>query len=69
MRNGASRKAWSHGSIPAYPYPARGTRFHNWTFAYLDGNELGINLMLMPRHGSKLGPYAFSATLIHSGKH
>ena len=69
LRNGASRKAWSHGSIPAYPYPARGTTFHNWTFAYLDGNELGINLMLMPRHGSKLGPYAFSMTLIHSGKH
>jgi len=68
MRNGASLKAWSHGSIPAYPYPARGTKFHNWTFAYLDGNELGINLMLMPRHGSKLGPYAFSVTLIRSGK-
>jgi hypothetical protein len=68
MRNGASRKAWSHGSIPAYPYPARGTTFHNWTFAYLDGNELGLNLMLMPRHGSKLGPYAFSVTLIRSGK-
>ena len=68
MRNGASRKAWSHGSIPAYPYPARGTTFHNWTFAYLDGNELGINLMLMPRHGSKLGPYAFSVTLIRSGR-
>ncbi len=68
MRNGASRKAWSHGSIPAYPYPARGTKFHSWTFAYRDGNELGINLMLMPRRGSKLGPYAFSMTLIHSGR-
>jgi hypothetical protein len=67
MRNGASRKAWSHGSIPAYPYPARGTTFHNWTFAYREGNEIGINLMLMPRHGSKLGPYAFSVTLIRSG--
>ena len=69
MHNGASRKVWSRGSIPAYPYPARGTKFHNWTFAYLDGNEVGINLMLMPRHGSKLGPYAFSVTLIRSGKH
>ena len=68
MRNGASRKAWSRGSIPAYPYPARGTKFHNWTFAYRDGNELGINLMLMPRRGSKLGPYAFTVTLIRSGK-
>ena len=25
--------------------------------------------MLMPRHGSKPGPYAFSVTLIRSGKH
>jgi hypothetical protein len=68
LRNGASLKAWSHGSIPAYPYPARGTTFHNWTFAYRDGSELGINLMLMPRHGSKLGPYAFTVTLIRSGR-
>jgi len=40
--------------------PCRGDR-------YRDGSELGINLM--PRRGSKLGPYAFTVTLIRSGRH
>jgi hypothetical protein len=69
LRDGMSLKAWSRGSIPAYPYPARGTKFHDWTFSYLDGKELGIGLMLMPRKGSKLGPYQFNMTLIRHGQH
>jgi hypothetical protein len=69
LRDGMSLKAWSRGSIPAYPYPARGTKFHNWTFSYRDGNELGIGLMLVPRKGSKLGPYQFNMTLIRHGRH
>jgi hypothetical protein len=68
LRNGMSLKEWKKGDIPAYPYPARGTTFHQWTFSYRDGNELGINLMLMPRKGSKLGPYAFEVSLIHQGR-
>ena len=68
LRNGMSLKAWSSGSIPAYPYPARGTKFHDWTFSYRDGNELGIGLLLMPRRGSKLGPYQFSVILIRHGR-
>ena len=69
LRDGMSLKAWSRGSIPAYPYPARGTKFHHWTFSYRDGNELGIGLLLLPRRGSKLGPYQFNMTLIRHGSH
>ncbi|MGZ4317839.1 MAG: hypothetical protein ACXVFC_00780 [Gaiellaceae bacterium] len=68
LRDGMSLKAWSTGSIPAYPYPARGTKFHDWTFSYRDGKELGLGLMLMPRRGSKLGPYQFSVILVRHGR-
>jgi hypothetical protein len=63
LRGGMTRKMWSGGSLPVYPYPARGTTFHDWTFQYRNGNELGIQLFLMPRRGSKYGAIAWLMTL------
>src|SRR2546428_13449824 len=63
LRGGMSRKQWSRGSIPVYPYPARGERFHGWTIEYRTREEIAIQLILMPAPGSKLGTYGFNAYL------
>ena len=63
FRGGMSREEWSRGSIPVFPYPAGGTKFHGWTVQYLTGNELGVQLILMPQRGSGVGAAAFQMTL------
>jgi hypothetical protein len=63
FRGGMSRKEWAKGEIPVFPYPAAGKKFHGWTVQYLHGNELGIQMILMPRKGSGVGAAAFPMTL------
>jgi hypothetical protein len=65
LRGGMSREAWSRGSIPVYPYPAKGTTFHGWTIQYRTSEELAIELVLSPRRSSekKLGQYLFHVYL------
>lgn len=50
FRGGLTRAQWAKGNIPVYPYAARGTTFHNWTIDYVQGNEVGFQLMLTPRN-------------------
>jgi hypothetical protein len=63
MRAGISRKAWSRGELPAFPYRPRGRRFHGWTFSYRDGNLVGIDLMLQPGPKERQGPITFAVNL------
>jgi hypothetical protein len=65
MRAGMTRKQWSHGSIPVYPYPAAGRHFHGWTVQYHTRDELAIDLVLSPRRGSnpELGQILFNVYL------
>jgi hypothetical protein len=63
LRAGMTRKEWSRGSIPIYPYPARGTRFHGWTVKYVTPGEVAVELMLMPRRDAKVGPILFDIYL------
>jgi hypothetical protein len=65
MRGGMSRKQWSRGTIPVYPYPAAGQQFHGWTILYRTSDELAIELLLSPRASSKgkLGQYIFHVYL------
>lgn len=65
MRGGMTRKQWSKGSIPVYPYPAAGQHFHQWTIQYRTSEELAIELLLSPRASSKekLGQYLFHVYL------
>jgi hypothetical protein len=63
LRGGMSRKEWSRGSIPVYPYPASGARFHHWTIQYYNSEELAIELLLSPRRGSDLGQFVFHVYL------
>jgi hypothetical protein len=61
-RLGLTRAEWAKGSLPVFPYPARGTKF-GWTVQYRTGNELGIQLILMPRKGATVGAVALPTTL------
>jgi hypothetical protein len=49
FHGGATRAQWASGDIPVYPFKARGTRFHDWTVDYVQGNEVAFELMLQPR--------------------
>ena len=42
MRPGISRKQWSRGDIPVYPFPARGTT-HPWNVLYVTREEVGLD--------------------------
>src|SRR2546430_14478840 len=35
LRSGPTRREWDHGSLPVYPYPARGRTFHDWQLAWV----------------------------------
>lgn len=62
FRAGTSRAEWSR-QVPVYPYPAAGRTFHGWTIAYSNTDEVGIRLLLRPRHGARVGPISFDVTL------
>ncbi len=63
LRGGTDRKHWSSGSIPVYPYPAAGKKFHHWKLDYVDSGDVGIELMLEPRKGANTGPVIFNIDL------
>ena len=65
MRGGMTRKQWSRGSIPVYPYPAAGHQFHSWTILYRTSDEVAIELLLSPQASKKgkLGQYIFHVYL------
>jgi hypothetical protein len=64
LRAGTTRKEWATGSIPVYPYPARGTSFgHAWNLKYVTPGEVAVELMLQPTKGQKVGPILFDIYL------
>jgi hypothetical protein len=64
LKAGMTRREWSRGSIPIYPYPARASNFHNaWTVKYTTPGEIAVELVLHPRRGSKLGAIEFDVYL------
>jgi hypothetical protein len=65
LRGGMTRAQWSRGSIPIYPYPAAGRRFHEWTIQYRTKDEIALELILSPnaRNKKKLGQFLFHVYL------
>jgi hypothetical protein len=49
FRYGVSRAAWAKGSLPVYPYPARGTTFHSWTVDSASPTLVDFELMVPSR--------------------
>jgi hypothetical protein len=59
MRGGMTKKEWAKGDIAVYPYPARDLH-HPWTLDYVEGNEVGAEVMLQPPlSNTKVGPIMF----------
>ena len=58
LRPGITRKAWAHGDLPVYPFPAQGTT-HPWNVLYVTREEVGLELELIPRAHSQQGPIIF----------
>jgi len=68
MRPGMTRKSWADGAdLPVYPFPARG-KTHPWNILYVTREEVGLELQLQPRDGSKQGPIIFHIYLRPVGK-
>ena len=67
MRPAMTRKDWARGDLPVYPFPARGMT-HPWNILYVTREEVGLELQLMPRAGSKEGPIIFHIYLRPAGK-
>jgi hypothetical protein len=60
LRADTRRADWTRGDIPVYPYPAAGTRFHEWLLSYSEPGEVGIELILRPRRSANVGPIVFN---------
>jgi hypothetical protein len=67
LRPGMTRKSWQGGDIPVYPFPAAG-KTHPWNILYVTREEVGLELQLQPRAGSKQGPIIFHIYLRPVGK-
>jgi len=62
LLSGMTRKQWAKGSIPVYPYPARGVA-HGWTILYVTRDEVAVNLILRPKPGVKMRGILFNLYL------
>lgn len=61
---------WKRGSVPIYPYRARGKTFHGWTVSYRSHDTIGADLLLRPlqRLRKKVGPIMFHIDLKRHGQ-
>ncbi len=50
FRGGTSRAAWKKGTLPVYPYPARGRSFHEWTVEFASPDDVGFQLLVESRN-------------------
>jgi hypothetical protein len=58
LRPDISRKEWARGDIPVYPFPAAGST-HPWNILYVTREEVGLELELIPKAHSDVGPIIF----------
>ena len=69
IRTSSTKAEWRRGDIAVYPFPARGKRFHYWALDYVDGNTVGVHIMLRPQKAAKkVGPIIFDIDLQRHGK-
>jgi hypothetical protein len=65
LRQGLSRKDWDTGDIPVVPFPAIGLAA--WRVAWTFKNDIGLDLVLVPKPGSSLRPKTFLIELRRVG--
>jgi len=61
FRAGYTRKQWDTGNIPVVPFPAVGVG--SWQVDWSYENDMGFDIVLVPRKGSNLGAKSFMVEL------
>lgn len=64
IKQGLSRSEWQTGNIPVVPYPVDVAK---WKFDYTYEDEIGLEVLVLPRPGSKLRPMVFSLLMRKAG--
>jgi hypothetical protein len=65
FRAGYTRKQWDTGNIPVVPFPAAG--IGAWQVDWSYENDMGFDILLVPKQGSSLGAKSFMVELKRSG--
>jgi len=65
FRAGYTRKQWDTGDIPVVPFPAAG--LGAWQVDWSYENDMGFDILLVPKKGSNLGAKSFMVELKRSG--
>ncbi len=62
-RSGTSRREWSRGELPVFPFFTSNRSFHTWTLNYSYPQEVSIEILLHPAAKETLGAQAFTVVL------
>ena len=62
-RSGTSRREWSRGELPVFPFYTSNRSFHTWTLNYSYPQEMSVEILLHPAAKETLGAQAFTVVL------
>ena len=71
LRQGFTRKQWTHGDLPVVPYPAANRGLGDWSFVqYSYKGMVGLEVFLFPKPGSGWSAMTADVELVkgHDGK-
>jgi hypothetical protein len=63
LRAGYTRKQWRTGDIPVVPYPVRSLASARWRVNHSYRDDVGLDVLLLPKRGSGLRPATFAIDL------
>ena len=67
LKAGSTLREWRRGDSPVPYYPARGTRFHDWTTIDAGPGYVVFNLLVHPLHGARTSAWVFSGEMVKRG--
>jgi hypothetical protein len=68
LRAGYTQKEWRKGNIPVVPYPLKSLASVRWRLNHSYRDDVGLNVLLLPRRGSSVPPTAFEIDLRAFGR-
>jgi hypothetical protein len=63
LRAGYTRQEWSRGEIPVVPYPLLSLASARWRLNHSYKDEVGLDVLLLPKPGSNVRPTTFEIDL------
>ena len=67
MRSQVSRSDWLTGEIPVFPYPVGELGLDAWKPLYAYESRVGLDVLVQPRPGARVGPVALSVEMRRDG--